>query len=95
MVAKIKSGMVLPIASRAKAVQEAFREASTEVWYRCSGRRVRGTCPFAVRGCEGLGSPGVISECLSRRVGRGSECSVVASTTLTHGTNVGGLQKIC
>ena len=41
MVAKIKSGMVLPIASRAKAVQEAFREASTEVWYRCSGRRVR------------------------------------------------------
>ena len=40
MVAKIKSGMVLPIASRAKAVQEAFREASTEVWYRCSGRRV-------------------------------------------------------
>ena len=33
MVAKIKSGTVLPIASRAKAVQEVFREASTEVWY--------------------------------------------------------------
>ena len=36
-----------------------------------------------VRGCAGLGSPGVISERLSRRVGRGSECSVVASITLT------------
>ena len=44
----------------------------------CDGR-VRGVCPFAVRLCEGVGSPGVISECLSRRVGRGSECSVVAS----------------
>ena len=48
------------------------------------GGRVRGMCPFAVRGCEGLGSPGVIPECLSRRVGRGSECSVVASITYTH-----------
>ena len=65
--------------------------------------RVR--CPRGFRGsaslhftlrCErgaGLGPPGVISERLSRRVGRGSECSVVASITYTRSSGLGSLQQ--
>ena len=78
----------LPIPRSTSGMWPTWVQLESETWETTpSAKQPHGT-PFAVRGCEGLGSPGVISECPSRRVGRGSECSVVASITYTHSSDV-------